>query len=93
MVAIRFRQGGHYPELGTHAMESLNSTKLLKQYDGDGSQLPSIMTVEDDLLVGRDQFCCSCQKAANLSQRLSVDGARLVANNSCRNSLTGPVRW
>lgn len=36
-----------YTEMGTNAMKALTAAKLLKKFDGEGSQQPAIMTEED----------------------------------------------
>jgi len=73
-----------YSEMGTNAMEALNDAKLLKQIDGKGSQLPSIMTEEDVRAMSflSDEYESNCYVQCKLMPIFNEIG--LVVVNSER---------
>lgn len=74
-----------YSEMGTNAMTALNGAKLLKQIDGEGSQLPSIMTEEDVLAMVslETEYESNCYVQCKLVEIFNEIG--LVVVNSERN--------
>jgi len=52
----------------------------------------TLLSIASHCLTVRSSFCF-CQKAENLSQRLSAAGTRLTASNLCSDSLMCRVRW
>ena len=73
-----------YTEMGTNAMKALNGAKLLKQIDGEGSQLPSIMTEEDVRAMASlsDEYESNCYVQCKLMPIFNEIG--LVVVNSER---------
>lgn len=73
-----------YSEVGTNAIKALKGAKLMKQFDGEGSQLPSIMTEEDvrEMASLSDEYESNCYVQCKLIPIFNEIG--LVVVNSER---------